>query len=172
KKEKVLEKISKDVWNGIELIRRMRELEIFVTSHKDLEIYSVLEVLLNVKNNYSATKFNITGDCHILADKALNSVFDNIIRNAIMHGKADIINIDIVGKGKICEVRIADTGNGIPDEIKEKLFEEGVKYGKTGHTGLGLYIVKKAMENYGGNVYIENNKPTGTIFVLVFKRIT
>ena len=83
-----------------------------------------------------------------------------------MHGKTD--KIDIVNKkinGK-CEVRIADYGKGIPDEIKDKLFDEGFFYGDAGHTGLGLYIVKKVVERYGGEVYVEDNKPRGAVFVV------
>ncbi|HDN73870.1 MAG TPA: ATP-binding protein, partial [Archaeoglobus sp.] len=57
-------------------------------------------------------------------------------------------------------------------EIKERIFEEGFKYGENARTGLGLYIVRKVMEKYGGKVWVEDNEPTGTIFVLEFKRFS
>ena len=106
-----------------------------------------------------------------MADDSLSSVIDNIIRNAVNHGKADRITITTGKEGDLCEVRIADNGTGIPDEIKEKVFEEGFIHGDTGHTGLGLHIVEKAMENYGGYAYVEDNEPKGAVFALRFKMV-
>ncbi|MDP8200680.1 MAG: HAMP domain-containing sensor histidine kinase [Candidatus Tenebribacter burtonii] len=69
-------------------------------------------------------------------------------------------------KLKFSSCWIKDFGIGIPNEIKEKIFEKGYIYGKTGHTGIGLYIVKQTIEGYGGEIYVEGNKPTGVIFVI------
>ncbi|RLI75450.1 histidine kinase, partial [Archaeoglobales archaeon] len=38
--------------------------------------------------------------------------------------------------------------------------------GETAHTGLGLYIVKRVVERYGGDVSVEDNKPKGAVFVV------
>ena len=40
------------------------------------------------------------------------------------------------------------------------------------HTGLGLHIVKKAMESYGGYAYVEDNEPKGAVFVMRFRMVT
>ena len=85
----------------------------------------------------------IEGDGVVLADEALISVFDNIIRNATIHGKADKIRIKIENKDELCEIRIADNGSGIPEEIKNEIFDEGFSYGDNRGSGLGLYIVRK-----------------------------
>jgi signal transduction histidine kinase len=66
-------------------------------------------------------------------------------------------------------MRIADYGKGVPPEIKGMIFQEGFRYGEMGNTGLGLYIVKKTMERYGGQVSVEDNQPKGAVFVLRFK---
>ncbi|MCD6486048.1 MAG: ATP-binding protein, partial [Syntrophobacterales bacterium] len=84
---------------------------------------------------------------------------------------ADRITITTGKEDDMCEVRIADNGTGIPDEIKERIFEEGFMHGGTGHTGLGLHIVEKAMENYGGYAYVEDNEPQGAVFVLRFRMV-
>jgi signal transduction histidine kinase len=107
-----------------------------------------------------------------MADESLHSVIDNLVRNAVIHGKTDRISVDISNLGNTCDVRIADYGVGISDDIKGKIFEEGFTYGETGQTGLGLHIVKKAMETYGGQVYVEDNKPKGTAFILKLKAIS
>ena len=69
------------------------------------------------------------------------------------------------------EIRIADNGIGIPDEIKGRIFEEDFSHGEEARTGLGLYIVKKTMENYGGSVRVEDNTPKGSVFVLKLKGV-
>jgi len=124
REEELLEEASVYVNKGVELINRMRELESFISSRRDLKLYSVTDVFNKVIETYPVIAFNIDGECQVLADESLNSVIDNIIRNAIVHGKTDRIDIKIGGRGEYCEIRIADYGVGIPDEIKEQLFEE------------------------------------------------
>ena len=171
KKKELLEEVSARVNKSVELINRMRDLEIFISAHRGLKSYSFTEVLKKVLVSYPAIAFNIEGECQVLADDSLDSAIDNIIRNAVDHGKTDRIDIKIVGRGEYCEIRIADYGVGIPDELKAKIFGEGFVYGETGGTGLGLCIVKNAMETYGGHVRIEDNRPRGAVFVLTLKRV-
>jgi len=169
--EKFLKEAPGYVDRGVETIRRMRELESLISSRKDLEFYDINAVIKEVIEHYSSIEFTIEGKGQVLADEAIGSVIDNIIRNAINHGKTDRIDITIDKQNSFCEVRIADYGIGIPDEIKEQVFKKGFQHGETGHTGLGLHIVKKAMESYGGIVHIEDNTPKGTIFVLKLRRV-
>ena len=166
--ERLLDTARKAVDKGIELIRRMKELELLVSSAGDLRPLSAREAVEEVMDNYEIA-FNIRGDCRVLADDALIPVIDNIVRNAIIHGGTDKIDVEIVEKGEFCEIRISDYGGGIPDEIKDRIFEEGFKYGKTGQSGLGLYIVKKMVERYGGSVRVEDNRPRGSTFVITLK---
>ncbi|MEA1935663.1 MAG: PAS domain-containing sensor histidine kinase [Thermodesulfobacteriota bacterium] len=169
--EEFLKKASRYVDRGAGTIKRMRELESIISSHKDLEFYDIKDVIRKVIENYEFIEFTIEGKCLVLANGAIDSVIDNIISNAVVHGKTDRIDITIDKQEDLCEVRIADYGIGIPDEMKDKIFEEDFKYGETGRTGLGLHIVKKAMENYGGSVYVEDNTPQGAVFVLRLKRL-
>jgi PAS domain S-box-containing protein len=171
KEEELLAEASAYVNKSVELINRMRELESFISSHRDLELYSVTDVCKKVLASYPAITFNIEGEGQVLADESLSSVIDNIIRNAVVHGKTDRIDIKIGERGEYCEIRIADHGVGIPDEIKEQIFEESFAYGETGGTGLGLHIVKKAMETYDGHVHVEDNTPRGAVFVLALRKV-
>ncbi|NAS89632.1 hypothetical protein C4E24_07865 [ANME-1 cluster archaeon AG-394-G21] len=165
------EEASAHVNKSVELINRLRKLESSISSHRGLKRYSVTDVCKKVLASYPAIAFNIEGKGHVLADESLSSVIDNIISNAVVHGKTDKIDIKIEGRGEYCEIRIADYGVGIPEEVKEKIFEERFAYGETGGTDLGLYIVKKAMETYGGHVHVEDNTPGGTVFVFALKRM-
>ena len=169
--EKLLEEIFSHAGKSIELIDRMRELESFISDHKKLKMCKMRDVTEETVKNYPSITFEIKGKAQIMADDSLASVIDNIIGNAVIHGKADRITITTGKKGGMCEVRIADNGTGISNELKEKVFEEGFTYGDNVHTGLGLYIVKKAMESYGGYAWADDNEPKGTVIVLRFRRV-
>jgi signal transduction histidine kinase len=111
----------------------------------------------------------IEGDSTVLADKGLVSVIRNLVRNAEIHSQTDRISIVIEGKGKWCEIRVLDWGVGIEESIRSTVFEKGVKSPSSKGLGLGLYIVKKTAERYGGDVYVESNQPRGTAMVIRLK---
>ena len=62
-------------------------------------------------------------------------------------------------------IEVADTGAGIPDSIKPRLFEPGWS-GRERGSGLGLAIVKKILADHGGIVTVESELGTGTAFTL------
>ena len=165
KDKKLLDSAFKSIKKSVELIKRMRELESLITSGNNLKPLDIRKILEDLARNYNI-QIHIKGNGIALADDALISVFDNIIRNAVVHGNANEIEIRVENRDNMCEIRIADNGTGIPDEIKNEIFEEGFSYGDRGGSGLGLYIVKKTVERYGGSVSIEDNKPKGTVFVI------
>ena len=169
KDEEVLGEASTYVSKSVELIKRMKELETFISSSDSSKMLSLREIINQVIVNYNYIKFNITGDCHVLVDNAITSVFDNIISNAAIHAKTDKIDISLKKMKDYCEVRIADYGSGVPDRIKAKVFQERFKYGNTGNTGIGLYIVKRTIEHYGGEISVEDNNPHGAVFVMKFR---
>ncbi|MCK4696290.1 MAG: PAS domain-containing sensor histidine kinase, partial [Candidatus Cloacimonetes bacterium] len=169
--EEYLDESIKRIKRNLKLLNKMRELELFVSSEREHDPINVERIFKEIKNNYKAITFNITGSATILADKYLFSVFDHIIRNAVVHGSASKIDIEINNKRNFCEIRIGDDGVGISDEMKKQICEEGFKFGKKGHTGLGLFIVKKAMESYEGSIQVVDNEPDGAIFILTFKNV-
>jgi DNA-binding response OmpR family regulator len=171
KEEDLLKSACVRIDKSTDLIHRMKELECFVSSHYTLKMFTMTDLLEEVLRSYPSITFNIEGDCQVMADESLNSVIDNIISNAVIHGKTDRIDITMKSKDKFCEIRIADYGVGIPDEIKNKIFEESFIHAKTGNTGIGLYIVNKAIKNYGGYVNVEDNTPNGTVFVLGLREV-
>ncbi|MCD4818328.1 MAG: response regulator [Candidatus Cloacimonetes bacterium] len=164
-----LENVTKFVNKSVQLIKRMNNLERFLTLHQGLKIYDARNIIDSVIENYQDIDIEVEGNCKILGNDTFSSIIDNIVKNAIVHGKADKIKITIFDHQDKCFIKISDFGIGIPDKVKSKIFDENFKYGETGHTGIGLYIVKKSLENIGGRVYVENNKPCGTSFILSLK---
>jgi PAS domain S-box-containing protein len=89
-------------------------------------------------------------------------VLDNIIRNSVeampQGGK---ITIHVKKKGSNAMIEVKDTGEGIPEEVKERLFEP-FNTTKPNHEGLGLTYIKKIIESAGGNVSIQTERGKGT----------
>jgi signal transduction histidine kinase len=69
-------------------------------------------------------------------------------------------------EGERILLSFADTGAGVPDQIRDKLFEPFVTQGKRDGTGLGLAIVKQVIEAHGGEVHFESTPGKGTTFTL------
>jgi signal transduction histidine kinase len=65
------------------------------------------------------------------------------------------------------EVRVTDNGHGIPEAIRNRLFEPFVSYGKENGTGLGLTVVHKIVQDHGGDVAVERTSDSGTVFRIV-----
>jgi signal transduction histidine kinase len=100
----------------------------------------------------------------------IQQVFLNIISNAIqaMEGKGKLILSSQQDKGFIV-VQIQDTGPGIPPEYIAKVFDPFFTTKDQGEgTGLGLNIVHRVVEQYGGNIKIESEPGEGTTFVISF----
>jgi signal transduction histidine kinase len=169
----MIHEIQVSVSKSLSLINNMREVEKFMSGNKKVKLIDLREVINQVAESHFDFDIDISvsGKAEVLADEAISSVIDNLFNNAIAHGKADKISIEIKKDKKGCEVRVSDNGLGIPKEIKAKLFDEGFTFGEKGHSGLGLYIVKKIMDGYGGSIRVEDNQPKGTVFILTFMKV-
>ncbi len=170
KDDKMLDNISNNIEKSADLIMKMKEHKFLIAS-TNLKIYDIDEHFKKILQNYPIIEYSIKGKCKIFADDSLNSVIDNLIRNAVVHSGTDRIDIEISSSGRTCEVKVIDYGKGIPNDIKLKIFDEGFKYGVTGHSGLGLHIVQKAVKNWGGDILTEDNSPKGSIFKLYLRKV-
>ena len=167
-KERTMKAISKSV----ELIENTRDLEKAFNGKiksKDAKLYDVKNKLVELTKHYPGIKINMLGNCKIFVDESIMIVFDNIIRNANIHGGADQIDVSLKREGKHCEVSFGDNGTGITREVKDRLFEEGFSYGPNKGSGLGLYIAKKIIEKHNGEIQVKDNKPKGVVITLKFK---
>lgn len=172
-KEKYIQSAELAISRGERLINQMRELETAVSQGAPLKPFKLRKNLKKLLQQFPEMELKVKKDLSVWADQALGSVFENLINNAKIHGKASKITVSAVplgrrtdGKTEHIQINIADNGTGIPHNIKRKLFVEGHKYGSTGHTGLGLYIVKKTIERYGGKILLKGNRPRGTLAVI------
>ena len=98
-------------------------------------------------------------------------VFNNLLKNAIqaLVGRENgtvTIHISKDETGKSVMIQISDTGCGISDEQKEKIFIPHFTTKSTG-SGIGLSVVKQIIENHGGNIYFESVENEGTTFTVI-----
>lgn len=107
--------------------------------------------------------------CFVWADKTqINRVISNLIKNAtesyFENGIKEVAIHCVVNTTNVV-VSIIDKGQGIGDELKEKIFEPNFTT-KTSGTGLGLAICKSIIENANGKIYFESIKNKTTTFFI------
>jgi two-component system NtrC family sensor kinase len=103
----------------------------------------------------------------------LSQVFGNLLRNAVeaMHNSShQVLSILTVQKNQTVQVVITDTGDGILEANLENLFDPffttkmGDGVSSPQGTGLGLYIVRQLLEEYGAKINVETEEGMGTTF--------
>ena len=100
----------------------------------------------------------------------MDQVLTNLIENAVRYTPSGSpIEISGVEQNGEILVRVADRGQGIPEEYKERIFDKfyrvsGAKQRGTMGTGLGLAVCRGLIEAHGGHIWAENRKEGGAIF--------
>lgn len=97
----------------------------------------------------------------------ISRVIGNLARNAIeaMSEQGGTLTLRVAREADDLILTVADTGRGIPEEVRRKLFTSFVTSGKQGGTGLGLSIVKRIVDDHRGTITVESS-PSGTRFVI------
>lgn len=120
---------------------------------------------------------NLSFEVHhdkILADRVrLKQILGNLIGNAIKFTDQGTIHVTSKRVGHDIQIQVQDTGQGIPEELQEAIFDsfqQAEKAGirREGGVGLGLTIVKKLVEMHGGSIRLESKLREGTTFTLTF----
>jgi len=96
--------------------------------------------------------------------RALLNLLDNAVASIGDQGKIEVA-ISHDSAFKIVRIEVKDTGQGIPDELKPRLFEPYFSTKRSG-TGLGLTIVHTIISDHQGFIRVKNNYPQGSIFVI------
>jgi len=157
----ILQKMKDAVTKGIDLVKKMKELESSLEFVK--ECYDLREVIIEVSKSHGV-RVSVEGNAKVVANSGIYSVFENLIDNAVKHGGATEIRVEIRSNDEV-KVFFSDNGKGIPKEFANKVFTKGFT---TKGTGLGLFIVKKLMEHYQGSIELVN--PETATFLLKFPK--
>jgi signal transduction histidine kinase len=98
----------------------------------------------------------------------LDRVFRNLLRNACEAVGPDSgrVRVQAIGGKNRVEITVSDNGSGIPESIRDEVFQPFVTSGKPDGTGLGLAVVQKIVLDHGGEVSVESTGAEGTTFKL------
>lgn len=104
----------------------------------------------------------------------LNSLFENLIANAVKYQNKACTNKEIVVKGycgnEKLKLMISDNGIGIAAAYQDRIFDQFFRASDTTQGyGIGLYIVKQTVEILEGSVQVKSAQDTGTCFILELK---
>ena len=107
----------------------------------------------------------------------VREVITNLFDNAVKYTEKGKVTMSIAGNKDVVQLRISDTGAGIPAEDLPHLFQKFYRVDNSstrsvGGTGLGLFICKKIVELYGGIIWAESTLGKGSTFYINLPRLT
>ena len=153
---------------------RIEEGRMMLKTSPELVSEIIEEAMQHIRPN--AKKHSITvnyGDDLLMVRvdaKLIVQVIINLVDNALKYTPLDtLISISAECKNGMAEIKIADTGKGISDVEKGKIFD---KFYSGEHKiadnrrslGLGLYLCKAIVEAHGGSIHVTDNLPHGSVF--------
>ncbi len=147
------------------IVEKINDIKSLEEASGKLKTMNIEEIVNSAVDKYGEQAvFSLsTQKVFVEANEALKSAVDNIVDNAILHSQVSPvqITINLFTEGNECVLQIADNGVGIPDEMKSRIFEVG--FSRRGG-GLGLFLVKKIVEMFGGRITVKDNVPRGALF--------
>ncbi len=106
----------------------------------------------------------------------MKQVFVNLFNNAaeaigMASGRKGTITIVVrhLERKERVEIKIKDTGPGVPKEVLEKIFEPHFTTKKDGH-GLGLFTCERIIRNHNGKITVQSTPGQGTVFTITLPK--
>ncbi|MHA1277610.1 MAG: sensor histidine kinase [Candidatus Helarchaeota archaeon] len=167
----MLKLIERQFERGKVLIKRVQKLSLLeeqASLLKKMEIGEILRTAIkNVKESFKSRKVEIqtyfTQKYYSSTNTILLDVFENILQNAVMYNKQEVVEVSIHitpiadNNTKYLKIEFSDNGIGLSDDRKKLIFQSIQNSGgsKTG-MGIGLSLVKKALEIFKGKIWVED----------------
>ena len=166
-----LSKMVKTLLDMSELQTVSRDETIMVDALVD-EVLADLEPLAREK------EVELTGNCEAItivgSDILIYRLVYNLVENAIKYNHpGGQVTVNASRKEKCVCLSVADTGNGIPEELRERVFEPFFRVDKSrsralGGVGLGLALVHEIVRVHEGSITVRSNPSGGTVFEVMF----
>ena len=138
----------------------------------------VEEVLADLEPLAQEKEIHLTAQCDAVtmtgSDILLYRLVYNLVENAIKYNTpGGTVTVGADRQDKHIRLTVADTGTGIPEELKERVFEPFFRLDKSrsralGGVGLGLALVREIVSVHGGSISVKDNPDGGTTFEVVF----
>lgn len=165
-----LSKMVKTLLDMSELQTVGRDDEIMVDALVD-EVLADLDPLAQEKN------IKLTGKCKNItmvgSDILIYRLVYNLVENAIKYNHSGgQVTVTAYRKEKHVYLSVEDTGNGIPEELRERVFEPFFRVDKSrsrelGGVGLGLALVREIVRVHDGSITVKSNPSGGTVFDVI-----
>ena len=165
-----LSKMVKTLLDMSELQTVGRDDEIMVDALVD-EVLADLDPLAQEKN------IKLTGKCKDItmvgSDILIYRLVYNLVENAIKYNHSGgQVTVTAYRKEKHVYLSVEDTGNGIPEELRERVFEPFFRVDKSrsrelGGVGLGLALVREIVRVHDGSITVRSNPSGGTVFDVI-----
>ncbi|GAA0738775.1 MULTISPECIES: sensor histidine kinase [Gaetbulibacter] len=140
----------------------------------DVDLKNLVNELVSVMHLPGNFKVKVNHLPQIYGDKSrLIQLFQNLIDNAIKYNDKEngFVELGALDKGEHWEFYIKDNGIGIDEQYHDKIFNTFEKLeNSVDSTGIGLSIVKKIVEIYGGEIWLTSKLNEGTTFFFTLKK--
>jgi len=122
------------------------------------------EEVARVEGSVDGVPLSVSGD-----ERLLRRALRNLLENARRYG-GDEVRVLLERNGERADVKVCDRGPGVPEEMRERIFEPFFRLPghaeQAGGVGLGLSLVRQIAERHGGQVRCEARSGGGSCFVL------
>lgn len=135
-----------------------------------VDVLNGVQLLLGDRLRSTGTTLSITGpDVAVIGDQGrLEQVMVNLVQNALdAMGSGGAINIVVSEADGLATIQLSDTGPGLPDAVRARLFQPFIS-SKADGLGLGLVICRDIVTDLGGDLSLEPG-PGGATFVMTLK---
>lgn len=156
----------------------MSELQTVARNEKIALNALVEEVLADLDPLAREKNIELFGNCENLtmegSDILIYRLVYNLVENAIKYNQAGgQVTVTAAGKDRHVHLAVTDTGNGIPQELRERIFEPFFRVDKSrsralGGVGLGLALVREIVRVHDGSISVRDNPAGGTVFEVIF----
>ena len=156
----------------------MSELQTVGRDEKIIVDALVDEVLADLEPLAQEKSINLIGKCKaatmVGSDILIYRLVYNLVENAIKYNHlGGQVTVTAYQKEKQVYLSVADTGSGIPEKLRERVFEPFFRVDKSrsrelGGVGLGLALVREIVRVHDGSITVKSNPSGGTIFEVLF----
>lgn len=163
------------------MVRTLLDMSELQTIARDEEIAIsalVEEVLADLEPLAQEKGINLIEKCdNVLlmgSDILIYRLVYNLVENAIKYNfSGGTVTVTATQQNSLLHLTVEDTGNGIPEELKEQIFEPFFRLDKSrsrelGGVGLGLALVREIVRVHNGSILVKNNANSGTTFEVIF----
>ena len=162
----------------VKILLDMSELQIVVRDEKIMVDALVEEVLTDLEPLAMEKNIRLIGKCKdvtmVGSDILIYRLVYNLVENAIKYNRpGGQVVVTAEWKEKHVFLSVEDTGSGIPEELRKRVFEPFFRVDKSrsrelGGVGLGLALVYEIVRVHDGNIVIRDNPSGGTVFEVIF----